>query len=119
MYPAEMEESITKANATREKRLKETFPRISLEEKTPLLEHFHPDFLAGGMRELMVGPNKGDRTPNELADLLEGRSRIDPDKIELNQIDYDVDVLVIGGGGAGASAALLAQENGEKRYYRS
>jgi len=64
------------------------------------------------MGELMVGPNKHDRTPHELADLLEGNSRIDPGKIDLNHIDYDVNVLVIGCGGAGASAALLAQENG-------
>ncbi len=64
------------------------------------------------MRPLAIGPNKGDSTPNEIADLLEGNSRIDPDKIDLSKVDYDVDVLVIGGGGAGASAALLAQENG-------
>jgi len=63
------------------------------------------------MRELLVGPNKGGRTPNELADYLEGSSRVDPDKINLDKVDYDVDVLVIGAGGAGASAALLAQEN--------
>ncbi len=112
MYPAEMQKSITKVEATRAKRLKETFPRITLEEKPPLLQSFHPDFIEGGMRQLLVGPNKGDRTPNEVADLLEGRSRIDPDKVDLNKIDYDVDVLVIGGGGAGGSAALLAQENG-------
>jgi succinate dehydrogenase / fumarate reductase flavoprotein subunit len=49
-----------------------------------------------------------------LADLLEGNSRVNPEKIDLGKIDYDVDVLVIGGGGAGASAALLAQENGAK-----
>jgi len=107
-----MEESIRKVETTRERRLKETFPRISDEEKTPLLHRFHPDFVEEGMRELLVGPNKGDRTPKELAELLEGNSRLDPDKIELNKIDYDVDVLIIGCGGAGASAALLAQENG-------
>ena len=112
MYPAYMEESIRKVETTRERRLKETFPRISDEEKTPLLHRFHPDFVEEGMRELLVGPNKGDRTPKELAELLEGNSRLDPDKIELNKIDYDVDVLIIGCGGAGASAALLAQENG-------
>ncbi len=110
MYPTEMEESIAKVEATREKRLKEVFPRITLEEKTPLLHAFHPDFVEGAMRELLVGPNKGDRTPNELADLLEGNSHIAPDEIDLGTIDYDVDVLVIGGGGAGAAAALLAQE---------
>jgi len=114
MYPAYMEESIRKVEATREKRLKETFPRLSAQEKTPLLEQYHPDYIAGTTRQLQVGPNKGDYTPNELADLLEGNSRINPDKIDLSKIDYDVDVLVIGGGGAGASAALLAQENGAK-----
>ena len=82
--------------------------------KDDLLAKFHPDFKRESMRELLVGPNKGGRTPNELADLLEGNSRIDPDKIDLTKVDYDVDVLVVGGGGAGASAALLAQENGAK-----
>jgi len=61
---------------------------------------------------LLIGANKGSRTPNEMADLLEGNSRIDPNKVDLNKIDHDVDTLVIGAGGAGASAALLAQENG-------
>ena len=112
MYPAYMEESIRKVEATRERRLKEAFLRLKAEEKTPLLEKYHPDYIAGSTRQLQVGPNKGDYTPNEIADLLEGNSRIDPDKIDLNKVDYDVDVLVIGGGGAGASAALLAQENG-------
>ncbi|GAH45929.1 unnamed protein product, partial [marine sediment metagenome] len=112
MYPAYMEESIRKVEANRERRLKETFPRITDKEKTVLLHEFHPDFVTEGMRELLVGSNKGEPTPTELADLLEGNSRIDPGKINLNEIDYDVDVLVIGCGGAGASAALLAQENG-------
>ena len=112
MYTAYMEESIRKVEATREKRLKETFPRLSDKERTPLLQKYHPDYVAGTMRQLLLGPNKGDYTPNEVADLLEGNSRINPDKIDLDKIDYDVDVLVIGGGGAGASAALLAHENG-------
>jgi len=112
MYPAYMEESKHKVEVTREKRLKETFPRITDEEKTPLLQQYHPDFIEEGMRELLAGPNKGDRTPNEMAELLEGNSRVDPDKVDLDKIDYDVDVLIIGCGGAGASAALLAQENG-------
>ncbi len=112
MYPAYMEDSIRKVEATRDRRLKETFPRITDEEKAALLRGYHPDFIEEGMRELMVGPNKGERTPNEIADLLEGNSSINPDKINLDKIDYDVDVLVIGGGGAGAAAALLAQENG-------
>ena len=112
MYPAYMEESIRKVEATRQRRLQETFPRLTDVGKTALLHKFHPDFIKEGMRELLVGPNKGERTPNEMADVLEGNSHINPDKIDLDKIDYDVEVLVIGCGGAGASAALLAQENG-------
>jgi len=114
MYPPYMEESVRKVEATRQRRLKERLPRLSDEEKTALVQKYHPDFIKQSMRELLLGPNKGERTPNELADLLEGNSRVDPDKIDLGKIDYDVDVLVIGGGGAGASAALLAEESGAK-----
>lgn len=112
MYPAYMEESILKLEATRQRRLTEIVPLVTDDEKKALLHRFHPDFIEEGKRKLLVGPNKGDSIPHEMADLLEGNSRINPDKINLNKIDYDVDVLVIGGGGAGASAALLAQENG-------
>jgi succinate dehydrogenase / fumarate reductase flavoprotein subunit len=111
MYPPEMQESVGNVIATRERRLKESYPVLSAEEKATLLQGFHPDSIAGGMRELQIGPNKGERTPNELADLLEGNSRIDPDIIDLDKVDYDIDVLVIGGGGGGAAAAILAQEN--------
>ena len=114
MYPAKLEESARKVAETREQRLKETLPRMGEAAKTALLSEFHPDFKQESMRKLETGVNRGDRTPVELADLLEGNSRIDPDKIDLTRIAYDVDVLVVGGGGAGASAALLAQENGAK-----
>ena len=75
MYPAYMEESIRKVIATRDKRLKETLRRLNDTEKNTLLEKFHPDFRKEHMRELKVGVNKGDLTPKELADLLEGNSR--------------------------------------------
>ena len=114
MYPAYMEESIRKVEASRERRHKETFPRITEEEKPTLLREFHPDFIKEGMRKLLVGPNQGEPAPNEVADLLEGNCRVNPDKINLGKVDYEVDVLIIGCGGAGASAALLAQENGAK-----
>ncbi|HWR71210.1 MAG TPA: succinate dehydrogenase/fumarate reductase flavoprotein subunit, partial [Dehalococcoidia bacterium] len=90
MYPHYIEESVRKVEATREARLKETLPRLSVDAKTPLLQRFHPDYVAGTMRPLAIGPNKGDSTPNEIADLLEGNSRIDPDKIDLSRVDFDV-----------------------------
>jgi len=114
MYPSYMEESIRRVAASREKRLKETLPRIGDADKKALLAGFHPDFKKEGMRELLVGVNKGERAPIEVVNILEGASRLDPDKIDLAQVSYDTDVLVIGCGGAGASAALLAQENGAR-----
>jgi succinate dehydrogenase/fumarate reductase flavoprotein subunit len=114
MYPAYLEENVKQIEATRLRRLIETMPRFTDEEKTVLLQKYHPDYIRESMCRLQVGVNKGDSTPKELADLLEGNSRINPDRIDLSHIDYNVDVLVIGCGGAGASAALLAQENGAK-----
>ncbi len=111
-YPESMRPSLKLLEATRAARLQEIIPRMDPEEKTALLQEFHPDFRAEGMREVRVGPNTGDRVPNEFADQLEARSRIDPDAFDLTTVDYEVDVLVIGGGGGGSTAALVAQEHG-------
>ncbi len=106
-YDAQLLESIRRVEATRSTRMGQQFPRLTADEKTALLKGYHPDYKAGTMRDLAVGPNAGDRVPHELSDLLEGHSRIDPD-LDLSRIDYDVDVLVIGGGGACTSSAILA-----------
>lgn len=113
-YPIEMQESIRKLETTRSFRLQQKIPRLTPEEKNRLLEQCHPDFRPDGMRPVRLGPNRGQRMQNELVDLLEAYSRIDPDAVSLNQIDYDVDVLVVGGGGGGATAALIAQQNGAR-----
>jgi succinate dehydrogenase / fumarate reductase flavoprotein subunit len=113
-YTPEMRESIKKVEATRSARLSETFPMMSPQEKQAILEKFHPDYKTEGMREIRVGVSKGHRMPLELADVMEGASHLSSDMLDLEQIDYDTDVLVIGGGGAGSSAALLARENGAK-----
>ncbi|MGA9350270.1 MAG: FAD-binding protein [Anaerolineae bacterium] len=110
-YTPEMRESIKKVEATRPRRLQETFPLMTPEEKQRVLERFHPDFRTEGFREIRVGPNKSEKAPSELVDVLEGRSHLTSDALDLTQIDYDTDVLIIGGGGAGASAAILAREN--------
>jgi succinate dehydrogenase/fumarate reductase flavoprotein subunit len=112
MYPTDLEANIRLVEASRPARLKKHVPRLSADEKTALLHKYHPDYKPDTMRPLKLGPNQGDHTPRELADLLEGISRLDPDALDLSAPDYDVDVLVIGCGGAGASAALLARENG-------
>jgi succinate dehydrogenase / fumarate reductase flavoprotein subunit len=112
MYPKEMQDSIKKLEETRGERLKQKLPKLTLEERSELLHKFHPDYKPGTTRELRVGPNRGDKTPHEFADLLEAYSVIDPEKFDLSKVDREVDVLVIGGGGAGAAAALIAQEQG-------
>ncbi len=86
-YTPEMRESIRKVEATRQRRLKETHPRMPPKEQEEILKRFHPDYVEGGMRELLVGPNRGDRTPNELADLLEGRSHIDAAAFDLERVE--------------------------------
>jgi succinate dehydrogenase/fumarate reductase flavoprotein subunit len=55
-----------------------------------------------------VGPNKGDPIVNELSDIVEAYSRINPEKMDLSRTSTQTDVLIIGGGGAGAAAALAA-----------
>jgi len=112
-YPASMEESKRKVEETRIRRLeKGPCARIDEAERERLVGKFHPDYSKEQFRKIKLGPNKGCSAPLEIADVLEGNSRVDPDKVDLQNVDYDVDVLIIGCGGAGGSAALLAEENG-------
>jgi len=112
MYTGEMLASMKKVEATRKERIGFEPKRMTEEEKKSLLIQYHPDYKNEGFVELKVGPNKGNKVPIELAELLEANSRIKDVDIDLTRIDYDVDVLIIGGGGAGASAAIEAHENG-------
>jgi len=111
-YPLTMQESIKKLEQTRSFRLTQEIKRMTFEQREQLLHACHPDFRPDSIREVRVGPNKGQKLTNKLVDLLEAKSWLDPDKVNLKLVDYDVDVLVIGGGGGGVSAALIAQENG-------
>jgi succinate dehydrogenase/fumarate reductase flavoprotein subunit len=113
-YTADMRESIERVTATRPARLQETWPMMSPAEKQEVLRKFHPDYIPEGMRELKLGPGEGMRTPHELADLLEGHTLLRNVELDLDQIDFDTDVLIIGGGGAGSAAALLAREQGAR-----
>ena len=112
MYTAEMLESIKKVEATRAQRIGVEPRRMTAEEKDALLKEFHPDYREDGFQEIQVGPNKGEKAPYELGTLLHSNSRILNVPIDLDKVDYDVDVLIIGGGGAGSSAAIEAHEAG-------
>ena len=117
MYTQDMLESIKKVEATRAERLAkvkagENPRRMTADEKDAVLAAFHPDYITSQFETLKMGPNKGEKVPLELAEILQANSRINPADIDLSNPDYDVDVLIIGGGGAGSAAAIMANENG-------
>ena len=111
-FTEDMLKSMANVERTRAARLNGTVERFSAEEKDALLQAFHPDYSTKGFKVLEVGPNKGEKAPVELVQLLEGKSRLEGVTIDLERVDYDVDVLVIGGGGAGAAAAIEAKRAG-------
>ena len=104
--------SIRKVEAAREENIKLDPRRMTADEKDALLKKFHPDYRTEQFTELRFGPNKGQKVPLELADLLEGESRVLHEQFDLTKPDYETDVLIIGGGGAGCSAAIEADKAG-------
>ena len=114
MYAESFQKSLALVEEAREKNIALEPVRMTAEQKETLLATFHPDYKADEFVTLTVGPNKGDKVPTELGEILQAHSRITADSVDLNAPDYDVDVLVIGGGGAGTSAAIEAHEAGAK-----
>ena len=112
MYSEKFTESIKAVEAAREKNIAYEPARMTAQQKEDLLKAYHPDYKQDEFEELKIGPNKGEKVPLELRDLLEANSRVKDMKIDLEKVDYDVDVLIIGGGGAGSSAAIEAHEKG-------
>jgi succinate dehydrogenase/fumarate reductase flavoprotein subunit len=117
-YTPELKKLIKIVEKTRPARVErklrgEEFPLLSLSERKERLK-YHPDFKEESRRKIRVGPSKGYSITHEMVDLLEAKSRVDPDKIDFFHIAYETDVLILGGGGAGCAAALMAQEHGAK-----
>jgi succinate dehydrogenase/fumarate reductase flavoprotein subunit len=118
-YTEEMKELIKRVEATRPARVEksrqgEHFPALSLEERAEVLAKFHPDCQKEGRRPVRVGPDKGTSFPDEISTMLESKSMLRPEKVDLSKADFDTDVLILGGGGAGTSAALTASRAGSE-----
>ncbi len=118
-YAPQLKELIKRVEATRPERVAmarrgENFPALSLEERAVVLEKFHPDCQKEGRRSVRVGPDKGTVLPDEIATMLESKSILRPERVDLGKIDFETDILILGGGGAGTSAALLASETGAR-----
>ena len=112
MYSESFQRSLAAVEAAREANIAYEPIRMTADEKDALLRAYHPDYKADEFDVLAMGPNKGEKVPHELAELLQAHSRIKASDVDLTAPDYDVDVLIIGGGGAGASAAIEANEAG-------
>ncbi|MDD6654743.1 MAG: FAD-binding protein [Treponema sp.] len=114
MYGNYLDDAAKIVAEKREENLKFEHARLTAEEKDDLLLKFHPDRIKEQFTELKIGPNKGQKAPIELAEMLQAKPRIEPEHIDLNHVDYETDVLVIGGGGAGTAASIMASEAGAK-----
>ena len=112
MYSEKFTESLKAVEAARENNIKLEPARMTAQQKEDLLSAYHPDYKENEFAELKIGPNKGEKVPTELAGILQAHSRISADSVDLENPDYDVDVLIIGAGGAGTSAAIEAHEAG-------
>ena len=104
--------SLREVEQTREERHYKSYPRMNKSEKRTVLEEYHPDYVESACETLRLGVNKGDKVIKEFASLLYGKPIISDKVINLDNPDYETDVLVIGGGGAGAAAAITAKERG-------
>ena len=51
-YPSMILESLRKLEASRQQRLEQDIPLLTLDEKTELLESFHPDYRSGSKEEI-------------------------------------------------------------------
>ncbi len=118
MYPEHMQESLKKVIASRNRRFelaksgKPVFPPMGAEEREDVLNKFHPDYKKESRRKVRIGPNKGELITTEIADMLESHARIKPEAFDLENPDYETDLLIVGGGGAGCAAAIIAIQNG-------
>ncbi len=114
MYSKEFEESLKAVAAARKSNIAYEPARMTADEKDALLAAYHPDYRRSEFAKLEIGPNKGEEVPRELCEMLSANSRIKASDVDLEKVDYDVDVLIIGGGGAGSAAAIEADNTGAK-----
>ncbi len=114
-YPEYMMDSIRKVEEKRDENIEKEVEPLSMEEREKILKKYHPDYREDTKRKIGLGVDKGKEIYSGLVDLIEAESVLDIKDIDLNNVDYDVDVLIVGGGGAGTVASIFAYENGIKR----
>ena len=89
MYSEQFKESLALVEAAREKNISLEPVRMTAEQKEKVLASFHPDYKVDEFAVLEIGPNKGDKVPKELAEILQAHSRITEDSVNLDAPDYE------------------------------
>ena len=98
VFTREMLDSMKKVEAAREANIAFEPRRMTADDKDALLRQYHPDYSDRGFGLIKTGPNKGEKAPVELLEMLEGMSRVQDMSLNLEAPDYDVDVHFIVGG---------------------
>ena len=75
-----------KVEATRAQRMATEPRRLTADEKDALLKKFHPDYNPDAFAEIKVGPNKGQKAPLELAEMLHSTSRLIHENVTLKKL---------------------------------
>ena len=117
-YTDEQLESMKKVEASRASRIEKLHARMTADEKDAVLAQFHPDYITTAYEELKVGKNKGGKVLHELANLLQGHSRVKDMKIDLTKIDLLYRIACTHKHAVKADARRLAVSNGEIRTFR-
>ena len=94
--------------------VKKYFHGMTEQERQEVLDKYHPDYQSDALKEIRIGPNKGEKMVNEVVDIMESYPRNNPDMFDLKKPDIETDVLIIGAGSAGLSAAIEATDQGSK-----
>jgi len=118
-YTSELKGLIKKVEATRPARIEkkkrgEEFHLLTLKEREETTQESTTPISWKGEKGDSCGSKQRICHLPEIVALLEAKSRVNPDSIDLARIAYETDILILGGGGAGTAAALTAQEEGAK-----
>ena len=76
MYSAEFQESLKAVEAAREANIAYEPARMTAKQKEDLLAQYHPDYKQSEFATLTIGPNKGEKVPVELCEMLQAHSRV-------------------------------------------
>ena len=70
IFTQEMLDSMKKVEAAREANIALEPRRLTAAEKEQLLAEYHPDYREDAFGKITIGPNKGEKAPKELIEIV-------------------------------------------------